>query len=139
MWFLLMLVILLTNGMSAFGLRMIAAWGLAGSVKYPYLTVWYAGGLAAIAAPMLIKGMRLGKKELFWGAVAGVLSIGGQIAMAVALGRGIPGHVVYPIAIGGSLFVVALAGRLVFGERMNTPTLLGVALGFAAVILLGVS
>jgi multidrug transporter EmrE-like cation transporter len=139
MWFLLMLVILLTNGMSAFGLKMLAGWRLPETVKYPYLTVWYAGGLAAIALPMLLKGMRLGKTEIFWGGVAGALSIGGQIAMAVALSSGIPGHMVFPIAIGGSIFVVALAGRLIFGERVNPPTALGLALGFAAVVLLGVS
>ncbi len=139
MWFLLMVVILLTNGMSAFGLKMLAGWGLPETVKYPYLTIWYAGGLAAIALPMILKGMRVGKTEIFWGAAAGALSIGGQVAMAVALSSGVPGHVVFPIAIGGSIFVVALAGRLVFGERMNPPTALGVALGFVAVILLGVS
>jgi len=139
MWFLLMVVILLTNGMSAFGLKVIAGWGLPASVKYPYLAAWYAGGLAGIALPMLLKGMRVGKKEILWGGVAGALSIGGQVAMAVALGSGVPGHVVFPIAIGGSIFVVALAGRLVFGERMNPPTVLGVALGLVAVVLLGVS
>jgi uncharacterized membrane protein len=139
MWFLLMLVILLTNGMSAFGLKMIAAWGLPQIVKYPYLTAWYAGGLAIIALPALLKGMRVGKKEVLWGAVAGALSIGGQIAMAVALSSGVPGHVVFPVAIGGSIFVVALAGRVMFGERMNLPTALGVALGFVAVVLVGVS
>jgi multidrug transporter EmrE-like cation transporter len=139
MWFLLMLLIFLTNGMSAFGLKMIAGWGLPETVKYPYLTAWYAGGLVAIALPMLLKGIRLGKTELFWGAVAGALSIGGQIAMAVALSSGVPGHVVFPIAIGGSIFVVALAGRLVFGERLNPPTTAGLALGLIAVVLLGVS
>jgi len=139
MWFLLMLVILLTNGMSAFGLKMIAGRGLPETVKYPYLTVWYAGGLAAIALPMVLKGMRFGKTELLWGGVAGALSIGGQIAMAVALSSGVPGHVVFPIAIGGSIFVVALAGRLIFGERMNPPTALGLALGFVAVVLVGLS
>lgn len=139
MWFLLMLVIFLTNGMSAFGLKMLAGWGLPGTVKYPYLTAWYAGGLAAIALPQLLRGLRLGKTEIIWGGIAGLLSIGGQVAMANALNRGVPGHVVFPIAIGGSIFVVALAGRLVFGERMNPPTALGVALGFIAVILLGVS
>jgi multidrug transporter EmrE-like cation transporter len=139
MWFLLMLVILLTNGMSAFGLKMIAGWRLPETVKYPYLTTWYAGGLAAIALPLILKGMRVRKTELFWGGVAGVLSIGGQIAMAVALSSGVPGHVVFPIAIGGSIFVVALAGRLIFGERVNPPTALGLALGFIAVVLLGVS
>jgi len=48
-------------------------------------------------------------------------------------------RLVFPIAIGGSIFVVALAGRLLFGERMNPPTALGVALGLVAVMLLGVS
>jgi len=139
MWFLLMFVILLTNGMSSFGLKMIAAWGLPPTVKYPYLTIWYAGGLAAIALPMILKGMRIGKTELIWGAVAGTLSIGGQVAMAVALGAGVPGHVVFPIAIGGSIFVVALAGRLMFGERLSAPTAVGLVLGFIAVILVGVS
>jgi len=139
MWFLLMLVILLTNGMSAFGLKMIAAWGLPETVKYPYLTVWYAAGLAAIALPKLLKGLRIGKTEIVWGALAGALSIGGQVAMAVALARGVPGHVVFPIAIGGSIFIVALAGRLIFGERLSPPTAIGLVLGFIAVILLGVS
>ncbi|HTS67422.1 MAG TPA: hypothetical protein VMO17_00445 [Terriglobia bacterium] len=139
MWFLLMLVILLTNGMSSFGLKMIAAWGLPPAIKYPYLTVWYAGGLAAIALPTFLKGLRVGSMEILWGGLAGVLSVVGQVAMAIALGSGVPGHVVFPTAIGGSIFVVALAGRLVFGERMNPPTALGVALGFSAVILLGVS
>ena len=139
MWFLLMLVILLTNGMSAFGLKMIAGWGLPQSVKYPYLTAWYAAGLLAIALPRLLKGMRVGKTELFWGGVAGALSIGGQVAMAVALSSGVPGHVVFPIAIGGSILVVASAGRLMFGERLSPPTSLGLALGFVAVVLLGVS
>ena len=139
MRFLLMFVILLTNGMSSFGLKMLAAWGLPATVKYPYLTVWYAGGLAAIALPMVLQGMRIGKTELIWGAVAGALSIGGQVAMAVALGAGVPGHVVFPIAIGGSIFVVALAGRIFFHERMNRLTALGVGLGFMAVILLGMS
>jgi drug/metabolite transporter (DMT)-like permease len=35
--------------------------------------------------------------------------------------------------------VVALSGRIFFHERMNRLTLLGVGLGFVAVILLGIS
>jgi drug/metabolite transporter (DMT)-like permease len=118
---------------------LLAGWGLAETVKYPYLTVWYAGGLVVIALPMMFKGMRIGRTEILWGAVAGALSMGGQVAMAVALSSGVPGHVVFPVAIGGSIFVVALAARLVFGERMNAPTALGVILGFVAVVLLGLS
>lgn len=53
MWFLLMLVVLLTNGMSSFGLKLLAGWQLPAVIKFPYLTVWYGAGLASIALPSL--------------------------------------------------------------------------------------
>lgn len=139
MWFLLMLIILLTNGMSAFGLKVIAGWGLPGTVKFPYLTVWYAAGLIAIGVPMMLKGVRPGWSEFLWGALMAVLSIAGQVAMAVALDSGVPGNMVFPIAIGGSILIVAVAGTLFFDERMNRFNVIGVSVGFLAVILLGVS
>jgi len=139
MWFLLMLIILLTNGMSAFGLKVIAGWALPATIKFPYLTVWFAAGLASMGLPMLFRGVTLGRRELAWGALLASLSIGGQVAMAVALDSNVPGNVVFPISVGGSLFVVVLAGRILFRERMNRLTALGVGLGFLAVILLGIS
>jgi multidrug transporter EmrE-like cation transporter len=139
MWFLLMIIILLTNGMSAFGLKVIAGWALPVSVKFPYLTIWYAAGLASIGAPMVFRGVRLGRRELLWGTLMAALSIVGQVAMSSALDSNVPGHIVFPIAIGGSIFVVALAGRIFFHERMNRLIVLGVTLGFLAVILLGIS
>ena len=136
MWLLLMLVILLTNGMSAFGLKVIAGWGLPQAAKFPYLTAWYAGGFAAIAVPMWFRGTRAHWKELGWGAVMAGLSMGGQIAMAMALDSNVPGHVVFPVAIGGSILVVTMVGRFFFGERMNRFNTAGVALGFLSVLLL---
>ena len=138
MWFVLMLVVLLTNGMSAFGLKVIAGWGLPASAKFPYLTIWFAAGLACIAAPLLISGVRVALKDWGWGALMAALSIGGQVSMAMALDRNVPGHIVFPVAVGGSVLVVALAGRLFFGERMNRVSAAGVALGFLAVVLLSV-
>ena len=139
MWFLLMLIIFLTNGMSAFGLKVIAAWGLPASTTYPYLTVWYAGGFACIAVPMLVRGSTVDWRELAWGAAMAILSIGGQVTMAIALGSNVPGNVVFPVTIGGAILVVVVAGRLFFGERTNRLTSLGIALGLLAVILLSVS
>lgn len=136
-WFLLMIVVLLTNGMSAFGLKVIVAWGLPETSRYPYLTVWYAAGLLSIGIPILIKGARFGARELGWGGVLAALSMGGQVSMAVALNRGAPGHIVFPVAIGGSVFIVILGGRLLFGEHMNKLTASGVFFGLAAVVLLG--
>jgi multidrug transporter EmrE-like cation transporter len=139
MWFLLMLIVLLTNGMSAFGLKVIAGWALPGSVKFPYLAIWYAAGLAGIGVPMLLRGMRLSRRELLWGALMAALSIAGQVAMAVALDSNVPGHIVFPVAIGGSIFVVVLAGRIFFYERMSRLNIIGIIMGFIAVILLGMS
>jgi len=138
MWFLLMLVILLTNGMSAFGLKVIAGWALPPSVKFPYLTIWYAAGLTSIGVPMLLKGVKLGRGELLWGALMAGCSMAGQVAMGMALDRQVPGHIVFPIAVGGSILIVALAGRIFFKERMNRWSAAGVAVGFVAVILLSV-
>ena len=139
MWFVLMLVILLTNGMSSFGLRMIAGWQLPGSVKFPYLTVWYAAGLGSLVVPMLFRGVHLGRKEAGFGALMAVLSIGGQIAMATALDLQVPGNIVFPVAIGGSILIVAVAGWTFFKERMGRLSVAGTALGFVAVILLSIS
>ncbi|MGD0224922.1 MAG: hypothetical protein ABSF71_21545 [Terriglobia bacterium] len=139
MWLLLMLIILLTNGMSSFGLKVMAEWALPGTLKFPYLTVWYLAGFACIAVPWLIKGLRMGWNEVRWGAAMALLSIAGQVAMADALSLNVPGNVVFPITIGGSILVVVVAGRLFFGEQMNRMTSLGVILGFLAVILLSIS
>ncbi len=139
MWALLMLIILLTNGMSAFGLKVIAGWALPESVRFPYLSIWYAAGLVSIGLPMLLRGVRLSRREVVWGAILAVLSMAGQLAMAAALAAGVPGHVVFPVAIGGSVLLVALVGAFCFGERLNRVTTLGVISGFLAVVLLSVS
>jgi len=64
------------------------------------------------------------------------LSIGGQVAMAIALDLNVPGHVVFPVTIGGSILVVALLGRILVRERMNRFNTAGVILGFLSVLLL---
>jgi drug/metabolite transporter (DMT)-like permease len=138
-WFLLMLVILLTNGMSSYGLKVIAAWGLPETAKFPYLTVWYAAGLLVIGVPILFRGVRITVREVGWASIMAALSLGGQLAMAVALKLNVPGHVVFPIAIGGSVFIVILGGRLFFNERLNAFMAGGVSCGLVAVVLLSFS
>ncbi|MGH2509167.1 MAG: hypothetical protein ACRDHZ_17445 [Ktedonobacteraceae bacterium] len=138
-WALLMIVILLTNGMSAFGLKMLAAWGVGPTVKFPYLTLWYAAGFACIGFPMLAKGIRAGVREMIWGAVLAALSIGGQIAMADALSSGTPADIVFPVAIGGSIIVVAVAGRVFFGEKLHPLSWTGVGAGIVAVVLISIT
>jgi multidrug transporter EmrE-like cation transporter len=59
--------------------------------------------------------------------------------MGKALAASVPGNIVFPVAMGGSLLVVVLAGRWVFGERMSWLSASGVLLGTSAVLLLSVS
>ncbi len=138
-WIGLMLFILLTNGMGAFGLKILTSWGLPPNIKFPYLTVWYGAGIPLLGIPILIKRTRSGLKEMEWGAIFAILSIGGQLAMSYALDFGVPASVVYPVAVGGSILVVALAGRLFFGEKMHPLSWTGVVIGILAVALLSAS
>src|ERR1017187_2403740 len=135
----LRLFILLANGIGVFGLKMIAVWQLPQSVKFPYLALWYGAGILTLGVPMLGRGFQLHRKEVGLGALMALGSVGAQVAMATALDTGLPGSVVFPVATGGSLVLVAAAQRLFFGERMNWLSLSGVALGLLAVILLGMS
>ncbi len=88
---------------------------------------------------MLLRGLKGGLTEIWWGAILAALSIGGQLAMANALQSGLPGNVVFPVTIGGSILIVALAGRLFFGEKMHPLSWTGVVVGCLAVVLLSVS
>jgi len=139
MWFLLMLIVFFTNGMSSFGLKVIADWGLPETSKFPYLSIWYGAGLLSIGIPMALKGIWPRRHELLWGAALACLSIGGQVAMSMALDLRVPGHIVFPVAIGGSVFLVTLVGTLAFGEKMNLMTAVGVLCGFLAVVVLSLS
>jgi multidrug transporter EmrE-like cation transporter len=136
MWIVLMLIILLTNGMSSYGLKVISAWGLPGETKYPYLAIWYGAGFVLIGVPLLMRRFRLKWQESLWGSAVALLSIGGQVAMGGALGQGLPGSVVFPVTIGGSMLVVAVAGRFLFKEKLHPLSWSGVTIGFVAIVLL---
>jgi multidrug transporter EmrE-like cation transporter len=48
----------------------------------------------------------------------------------------VPGHVAFPITTGGSLFLVAAAGLVLFKERVGAYGLAGLALGIMALVAL---
>lgn len=139
LWLLLMLLILATNGMSAFGLKIIADWGLAKSETFPYLTVWYAAGFFCGMIYLAYKRLRPTWRELVWGGSIAVFSIGGQLAMGRALSSNVPGNIVFPVAMGGSLLLVVMAGRWIFDEKMNRFSSSGIAVGILAVVVLSLS
>jgi len=126
----------LTNGLGAFGLRILAGAGLGHIQTIQYLALWYSAGLLLAALAFFRRWGRPARKELVIGSVMALCSLIGQTGMAFALSAGLPGFVVFPVATGGGLIFVVLVGVLVFREPMRALGYLGIITGVAALILL---
>jgi multidrug transporter EmrE-like cation transporter len=140
MWLLLMLLAFLFNGCGVFGLRVLAGMGLAGVVTNQYIMYFYLGGFVFMSLRLVAKKTWPNRTEIGMGAVMALCSISGTASLAYALNTySIPGNVAFPIANGGSLFVVVTAGVLLFRERLGWYGISGCVLGMLAIVLLSVS
>jgi multidrug transporter EmrE-like cation transporter len=136
MWYRMMLIAFLTNGLGAFGARVLQEMGLAKSHSFLYLGFWYVAGLAVSLVAMLFGRAKLSHAELAVGGLMGLFSSIGWILLTQAIARDIPGYVAYPIAIGGNLSVVAAVGVMVFKERLSPYGYLGILTGVTGIALL---
>jgi multidrug transporter EmrE-like cation transporter len=59
--------------------------------------------------------------------------------MGLALANGIPGNVVFPVALAGGLFVVVLTAVLIFKERIGPAGIAGISLGIISIALLSLN
>lgn len=125
----------LTNGLGAFGLRMLAAAGLGSITETQYLNLWYAAGFITALLAYAHAG-RPNTREAVVGSGMALCSLGGQVGMALSLSGGIPGFIVFPIATGGGLLLVVAAGRLLYQESIGLYGKLGIATGVIALIIL---
>ena len=139
MWARLMTVAFLTNGLGAFGLRVMSGIGLSEQFKLPYLVLWYTAGFLFAAAVSLRRTSVPTVRELAYSAAAALASTLGQLGMAFALDRGVPGYVVFQVAPGGGLLVVVLVGILAIKEPISGYGIAGIVLGTAALVVLGFS
>jgi multidrug transporter EmrE-like cation transporter len=101
-----------------------------------YLVLWYASGLVFALILYWRGDISFTWRELTIGGLMGAASVGGQFSLLTALEKGVPGHVAFPIANGGGLFLVALVGVLFFGERVHAYGIAGIVLGIGATTLL---
>ena len=139
MWILFMLIAFLCNGLAAFGLRMLAGMGFGAVDVNQYLLYLYLGGALSIAIPLTIMRIWPSKKETLIGLMMAVSSVMGTVTLALGLAKyHVPGNVAYPIATGGSLFVVVLAGVFLFRERIGKYGICGCILGILAIVMLSI-
>jgi multidrug transporter EmrE-like cation transporter len=131
-----MLVAFVANGVGPFGLKVLSERNLA-AFQPQYLFFWYVGGFCFALAAFLKSGIQVNRWEVFFGAAMGACSFSGQAFTGLALSHGIPGHIAFPLTTGGSLFLVAGAGILLFKEKVGHYGIAGIVLGIVALVLLG--
>ncbi len=139
MWYRLMALAFLANGLGPFGLKILAEKGLAANYHFQYLIFWYAGGLALVGAGFLARRSAPRWPEVWIAAVMGLGSFGGQLGTSLALERQIPGYIAFPITNGGHLFIVSAAGVLLFRERIGPYGIAGILTGMLSLVLLSIS
>jgi multidrug transporter EmrE-like cation transporter len=137
-WSKLMSIAFVANGLGPFGLKILTAMGLSAQ-QSKYLFWWYAGGALFAAAAFATGWRHVQAKELALGATMGLCSLGGQSFTGLSLAHGMPGHIVFPVTTGGSLFFVAAAGIVFFKERVGPYGLAGICLGICSLVLLSIS
>jgi multidrug transporter EmrE-like cation transporter len=136
MWIRLILVAFVTNGLGAFGLRILAGMGLAGRYNFHYLVGLYGGGAIVGALAYFRQNPRPYRRELVITAGMAACSVLGQMGIMLALQRGLPGFVVFPVCVGGGMLLVLAAAVLLFRERLTLAGYLGIGVGFASLVLL---
>jgi len=139
MWFRLMMIAFVLNGLCPFGLRILASMGLADQYTPLYLVFWYLAGALFILAIFFRTLHRPTRADVLVGAGLGIFSTCGQTSMGKALASGIPGSVVFPVALAGGLFVVVLMAVLVFKERIGPAGIAGISLGIISIALLSLN
>lgn len=134
-WLRLMLIAFVANGLGPFGLKILSERNLA-EYQPRYLVYWYLGGAVFGALAFLRESRTVERREVALGAVMGVCSLCGQSFTGLALATGLPGHVVFPLTTGGSLFLVAAAGVFLFKEKVGGYGIAGIVLGIVSLIML---
>jgi multidrug transporter EmrE-like cation transporter len=136
MWYRMMLIAFLTNGLGAFGARVLQDMGLAETHSFLYLAFWYSAGLTVSLIAFLSRRSNLAPAEIVVGGLMGLFSSVGWILLTQAIASGMPGYLAFPIAIGGNLSIVAAVGVLVFKERLSPYGYLGILTGIVGIALL---
>jgi drug/metabolite transporter (DMT)-like permease len=136
MYLRLMMIAFLVNGLGTFGMHMVSETGSEHVNRLAFMSLWYVSGCVLAAAAYYWNNRRLLRRELLVGGAMGVCSFCGVNGMTLALAAGVPGFVVFPVAMGGGLLMVVATGIGLFRERMGPAGYLGIGLGMLALVLL---
>lgn len=135
-WLPLIIVAFIANGLAASSPKVLSETFADQDLSWPFLAALYWTGFAFLAIFYLVRENRPNRLETGLAFVMSVASIAGNLLLAKALFHGVKGAIGYPIANGGSLFIVVAAGLLLFKERLTRWGVSGIVVGIIAVLVL---
>jgi multidrug transporter EmrE-like cation transporter len=138
LWLPLIMVAFVANGLSASSQKVLVEAG-GGDYAWQFYIILYLAGFALFALVSLVRSGRPNRREFATASVMAVASVAGNISIVKALDGHVPGSVAYPVGNGGSLFLVVLAGVLLFKEHINPAGIAGIAVGIGAILVLVMS
>ena len=100
-----------------------------------FLLITFLVALAASLVLMVVKGERLGRREILYGCLVGIPNYGSVFFLLRALTQ-LPAVLVYPTFSAGTILAVSLVGVLAFRERPGRRQWCGLALILVALVLL---
>lgn len=130
----LMFIVFITNGIALIAIKVI------GENHSLNATNVFLMSLYGTASVITLINMLTNRKTMEWrsiaiGSLAGVCSLMGMFCLVKASSM-IPGYIVFPLANGGSLLLVALVGFIIFKEKIGPYGMAGIISGILAIILL---
>jgi drug/metabolite transporter (DMT)-like permease len=134
-WLTLIMLAFVANGLAASSQKVLVELGDA-DYAWQFYVVLYAAGAIVVAIANAFSAGRPNRREIVISSAMAVASVAGNICIVRALAMNVPGTIAYPVANGGSLFLVVLAGFLGFRERVNPVGLAGIVLGIIATLVL---
>lgn len=103
------------------------------------ITVFGVAGAVGLVMTFLglVKGsIRLERKNILGGVLLGIPNYGSMLFMMWALGSGLEGSLVFPVADVGIIVATAIGAVTLFRERLSALNWLGVALAAVAILLI---
>ncbi len=109
--------------------------GLPESETLPFQTVIFIAAFFITTIIYYLRRPRTNEQSLNWGALLGAANLGNYLFLVMAL-TVLPGVVVYPVIAAGEVGLLALAGVLVWKEKVGVRSWLGIGLAVCALILI---
>jgi drug/metabolite transporter (DMT)-like permease len=101
----------------------------------PFQTVIFVSAFFVTTLLYYMRRPRLVPETLKWGALLGTANFGNYLFLVMAL-TALPGLVVYPVIAAGEVGLMAVAGVVLWKEKVGVRSWLGIALAVIAIVLI---